>query len=120
MILTEHEIQQALEKAQKAFPHFGDWEYINDADDEYFGFSIWGCYTPHPEEIMPEHFYITLDTYEQTWRGHLSIGQHCYLWSSADMGDAHLVDTEPCKNMEDAIISLKSEIAKLFDAFSAK
>jgi hypothetical protein len=40
---------------------------------------------------MPQCFFITLDTYEEHWYGHLTIGQHCYLWSSADVGDAHLV-----------------------------
>jgi hypothetical protein len=65
---------------------------------------------------MPRRFFITLDTYEQQWSGHLTIGQPTYLWSSADMGDAHLVDSDPCDSIEGAIASLKVELKKLFDA----
>jgi hypothetical protein len=67
---------------------------------------------------MPRYFFITFDTYEETWHGHLTIGQPCYLWSSADVGDAHLLDTESCKTIEDAIEALKAEIVNLFRAFS--
>ncbi len=117
MILTESEIQKALAKAKAAFPNFTDWKYNNEANDEYFEFSLWGQYIPNPEEQMPRCFFITFDTYEYNWTGHLTIGQHCYLWSSADAGDAHLVDTEPCNTLEDAIASLKAEIENLFGAF---
>ena len=119
LILTENEIQSAIEQAKIAFPHFTDWEYKNEANDEYFGFSLWGQYVPNPEDQMPRCFFITLDTYEDNWNGHLTIGQHCYLWSSADVGDAHLLDTESCKTLEGAITALKVEIENLFRAFSS-
>ncbi len=34
------------------------------------------------------------------------------------MGDAHLVDSDPCDSVEAAIASLKTELKKLFDALS--
>lgn len=118
MILTEPEIQKALAKTITAFPNFVNWTFNNEVNDEYFGFSLWGQYIPNPEEQMPRCFFITFDTYGENWTGHLTIRQHCYLWSSADAGDAYLLDTEPCKTLEDAIEALKGEIESLFRAFS--
>ena len=119
MTLTESEIQEAIEKATSAFANFTDWQYNNEVNDEYLGFTIWGQYIPKPEEQMPRCFFITFDTHGENWTGHLSIGQHCYFWSSADAGDAHLLETEACKNLEDAIETLKVEIGNLFRAFSS-
>ncbi|MBD0386625.1 MAG: hypothetical protein ICV54_08875 [Nostoc sp. C3-bin3] len=53
----------------------------------------------------------------------LSISQNriappSYLWSSADVGDAHLVDTEPSETLEEAISALKAKIVELLAAFS--
>jgi len=45
---------------------------------------------------MARHFYITLATHAEDWSGHRTIGQHYYFWTSADVGDAHLLDTEEC------------------------
>jgi hypothetical protein len=67
---------------------------------------------------MPRSFFITFDTFETTWSGHLTIGQHCFFWSSADVGDAHLLDTGPCATLEEALATLKHQIVELFDAFS--
>lgn len=39
---------------------------------------------------------------------------HSYLWSSADVGDAHLVDTDPSETLEEAIAALKANINELF------
>lgn len=118
MLLTECEVQQAIAQTKAAFPHFTEWEYRNETNGEYFGFSLWGEYVLNPEDQMPQRFFITLDTYEEHWYGHLTIGQHCYLWSSADVGDAHLVDTESCNTLEEAIAALKRKIAKLCQALS--
>jgi len=41
-ILTEPEIQQVLEQVKTAFPFFTNWEYNNEKNEEYFGFSVWG------------------------------------------------------------------------------
>jgi hypothetical protein len=68
---------------------------------------------------LPRLFFVTFDTHETSWSGHLTIGQHCFFWSSADVGDAHLLDTDPCSTLEDAITALKRQIVDLFDAFSA-
>lgn len=119
MLLTSLEIQQVIEKAKAAFPNFSDWEYNNEVNGEYFGFSLWGEFVLNPEVLMSQRFFITLDTYQQKWRGELTIGQHSYLWSSADVGDAHLLGTEPCDSLEEAIAALKSEIVRLFQALSA-
>lgn len=119
MILTESEIQQVLEQVQAAFPNLTNWEYNNEKNEEYFGFSIWGHFVNNPEELMPRRFFITLDTnHEDKWQGCLTIGQPSYLWSSADAGDAHLVDTDPSDTLEEAIAALKAKIVELLAAFS--
>jgi len=119
LLLREHEVQKVIEQAKTAFPNFTDWEYNNETHEEYFGFSLWGQFVLNPEDQMPRRFFITFDTYKENWHGHLTIGQHCYLWSNADVGDAHLLDTESCKTLEDAMASLKVEMGDLFRAFSA-
>ncbi|MBN3992619.1 MAG: hypothetical protein HWQ36_19420 [Nostoc sp. NMS2] len=121
MILTESEIKQVLEQVQAAFPNLTNWEYNNEKNDEYFGFSVWGEFVINTEElIMPRRFFITLDTnHEDKWQGCLTIGQPSYLWSSADVGDAHLVDTEPSDTLEEAISALQAKISELFQAFLA-
>ena len=60
----------------------------------------------------PRRFFITFDTYQKIWRGHLTIGQHSYFWSSADMGDAVLFSTGDCDTLDEAIAAFK---AGLFD-----
>ena len=57
-------------------------------------------------------------THAEPWSGHLTIGQHFYFWTSADAGDAHLLDTEECATLEDAIVALTAEIARLCRALS--
>jgi hypothetical protein len=118
MLLTEPEIQQVLNQAKAAFPNLTDWEYNNETNGEYFGFSMWGEFVLNPEELMPRRFFITLDTYEDKWQGCLTIGQHSYLWSSADVGDAHLLDTEASETLEEAIAVLKAKMVELLAAFS--
>ena len=132
MLLTEPEIQQVLEQVKAAFPNLTDWEYNNEKNEEYFGFSIWGQFVINSEEIiMPRRFFITLDTdHEDKWQGCLTIGQPSYLWSSADAGDAHIVahivNTEPSETLQEAMPSatsrtnaeLKAKIVKLLAAFS--
>ena len=77
MLLTECEIQRILEQAKTAFPHFIDWEYNNEINEDYFGFSLWGRFVLDPEDQMPRCFFITLDTYKESWHGHVTIGQPC-------------------------------------------
>ncbi|NEQ63984.1 MAG: hypothetical protein F6K21_00310 [Symploca sp. SIO2D2] len=118
MILTESEIKQVLEKALTAFPNFTDWEYNNEVNQQYFGFSLWGQFVLDPEEIMSQCFFITLDTYKEKWGSHLTIGQQSYLWSSANVGDAHLLSTKDNDSFDDAITALKAEMLLLCNAFS--
>lgn len=119
MLLTEHEVQKAIEQAKTVFPNFTDWKYNNERNKKYFGFSLWGQFILNLEDSIPRYFFITFDTYEENWYGHLTIGQPGYLWTSADVGDAHLVDTESCKTLEDAMEALRVEIGNLFRVFSA-
>src|SRR5262249_44347106 len=74
-------------------------------------------HTP-PEETMARHFYVTFATHAEHWSGHLTIRQHYYWWTSADVGDAHLLDTAACTTLEEAIVALKAEIARLCHALS--
>jgi hypothetical protein len=120
MFLADHDIQHALERVQAAFPSFTQWTYTNASDDEHSlnGFSLWGQWVLHPEAFMARHFYITFATHAEHWSGHLTIGQHYYLWTSADVGDAHLLDTEECSTLEEAIVALKAEMTNLYRALS--
>jgi hypothetical protein len=118
LLLTEQEIQQVIEQAKIAFPKFTDWKYNNEVNEEYSGFSLWGEIVLKSDDFMSRSFFVTLDTYEEQWYGHVTIGQPAYFWTSADFGDAQLVDTEACKTFEDAIVALKKEIASLFELFS--
>ncbi|KAF0247382.1 MAG: hypothetical protein FD167_3216 [bacterium] len=114
MILTEVEIQEAIKQAKAAFPSFSEWEYNNEVNDSYCGFSLWGELAIKDNDSITQYFFVTLDSYKDKWCGHLSIGKPCYFWSSADVGDANLLDTQPCKALEDALLALKGEIAALF------
>lgn len=120
MLLTEHEVQQAIEQAKTNFPHFSDWQYESEEDEDDFGFTfiLWGQLTFDPEGMMPRRFFITLYRHQENWHGSLTIGQYNYLWTSADVGDAHLLVTDACQTLEAAITALKAEMAKLCRTFS--
>jgi hypothetical protein len=118
MLLSESEMGRALERVKAAFPAFRDWEHNNAINESYSGFSLWGEFVFEPAEPTAQSFFITFDTYESTWTGHLTIGKPSYYWSSADCGDAHLLDTHACATLEDAIARLKGQIAELFKALS--
>ena len=119
MFLADNDIRHALARVQAAFPHFTQWEYTNERDERALnGFSLWGQWVLHPEESIARHFYITFATYAEHWSGHLTIGQHYYMWTSADVGDAHLLDTAACATIEEAIVALKAEMARLCHALS--
>ena len=122
MLLEEDEVQKVLEQVEAAFPSFHDWRYINEKHNDYFGFAVWGRFVmnnEHQSSAWSRNYFITFDMYEKNWLGHLSIGQHWYLWSSADYGDAGLLDTKFCTTLEQAIAALKAEMASLFKTFSA-
>ena len=119
MLLAESDIRRAIVSAQAAFPSFSEWEYTNN-DEFDAGFSLWGTFVPEPNEPMSPSFFITFDTSEAGWRGHLTIGKHCYYWSSADCGDAYLLGTRPCATLDEAIAAIKTEIAGLFRELSGE
>lgn len=116
MLLRESEIPQALERARAAFPRFTNWAYSNEASEDYAGFTLWGEFMPDEDESMPRRFFVTFDVHEGSWRGALSIGQHCYFWSSADAGDAILLASGPQTSLEHAIHTLKARSRELFHA----
>jgi hypothetical protein len=118
MLLTKTEIQRCQALVEKAFPRFTYWAFVNEPDDSYAGFCVWGRYKAKRETSAPS-FFVTFATSKDKWKGHLTVGKHCYYWSSADVGDAHLLDTEPCATLEEAIIALKRRIADLVAALSA-
>jgi hypothetical protein len=91
VFLADHDMHHALKRVQATFPFFTQWHYTNDSDEGSLGgFSLWGQWMLQPEEAMARHCSITFTTHAEYWRGHLTIGQHYYLWTSADVGDAHL------------------------------
>ena len=127
MLLAHSGIEPVLRQVKAAFPKLSDWEYSNEKDGDYFGFTVWGCLVvpTGAESWEQRRFYVTFDILaeqgqeHERWRGTLTIGQHSYLWSSADVGDAHLVNTEPCASLAEAISALKAGIAALAQSFSA-
>ncbi|MCE7875323.1 hypothetical protein DYH09_33845 [bacterium CPR1] len=119
MQVSAAEAEEALELARTAFPHLCDWQYeILDEESDYQGFTLWGVHSIQLDRYQVRRFFVTLASYKAVWRGHLSIGQHAFMWTSADYGDAYLVDTRDCATLPEAIRSLKQEIAGLFAAFS--
>jgi hypothetical protein len=118
MFLTPVEIQRTRATVATAFPRFAQWEWVNEVNDDYAGFCIWGHYTADPTEASSPRLFVTFDTFREHWRGHLTIGRHCYFWSSADVGDAHVLDTEQCATVEEAIRALKRRIASLVAALA--
>jgi hypothetical protein len=79
---------------------------------------LWGQWVLQPETCTARHFSITFATHAEHWSGYLTIGQHYYFWTSADIGDVHLLDTEACATLEEAIVALQAEIARLCHALS--
>ncbi len=133
MLLAQAEIELVLSQVKAAFPNLSDWEYSNEDDDDHFGFTVWGCLVvpTGAESWEQRRFYVTFDIFSEPgsepgsapgpeqWRGTLTIGQHFYLWTSADFGDAHLVSADPCANLAEAMVALKAGIADLARALSA-
>lgn len=119
MVLTEPEIQHVISQVKAAFPNLTNWQFNNEENDEYCGFSVWAFYTLEPEKLMARWFFITFDTFDLKWRGHLSVGKPTYLWTSTEEGDAFLVDTALCQTIEEAIHKLKAQITNLFSILCA-
>jgi hypothetical protein len=127
VLLAEAEVEPVLETLKAAFPKLSDWEYCNEEDGDHNGFTVWGCLTikDGDHDFSARDYYVTFDIHAKQgqgkgqWRGTLSIGQHSYFWSSADAGDASLLDTAFCASLSEAITALKSQIRDFASALSA-
>ncbi|AGY56553.1 hypothetical protein [Gloeobacter kilaueensis] len=119
MLLTENEINAAIETVKAAFPNLSNWQYQNTVSSECPGFSLWGQFVLKPDGPWTKDFFITFYIYQVQWRGSLTVGQHAYFWSSTEEGDSYLLNTELCDSLETAIAALKAEISRLFAAFLA-
>src|SRR5262249_37766242 len=119
MLLPEDEVRRCRMLVEGAFPRFTDWACMNERDEDYPGFCIWGRYRASPERMSPT-FFVTFTSFREKWKGSLTVGKHGYYWSSAGVGDAHLIDTEACDTLEEAITSLKGRITGVFAALSGK
>lgn len=124
MVLEEHEVQKALEQARAAFPNLYNWEYINEENRDYLGFTLWGQFEMRDSEgkvpPLPRRFFVTLIKVDENWGANLTIGQPSYYWSSADVGDAQLLHSmKQCEKLDDAIVALKEELVSFCRTFSA-
>ena len=116
VMLSNTQIEEALDQAATTFPHFSNWQTGNEDDDLHFGFCLWGRCSFDENKFHPRHFFITLEHGEDGWRGHWTIGQHAYLWTSADFGDAYLVSTEALPTVDETLQSLREKLSTLFQS----
>jgi hypothetical protein len=93
-ILSVSEVRRSRRLARAAFPRFSDWDHNNEVNESDSGSSLWGEFVPDPNDPMPQSFFVTFDTFETNWTGHLSVGKPCYYWTDADCGDANLSSSE--------------------------
>jgi hypothetical protein len=119
MLLPEAEIQRCRALVERAFPRFSSWQFSNERNENYAGFCIWGHYQAQRRRIFSTNLFVTFSATNERWKGHLTVGKHCYYWSSASIGDADLLDTEPCPTLEKAISALKRQIGSVVEALSA-
>ncbi|WP_199249171.1 hypothetical protein [[Phormidium] sp. ETS-05] len=120
MLLTESEINEVLAEVKAAFPKLRNWEYNNEINNYHMGFSVWGDWTiDRPEKFMYRRFFVTFNIYKSHWVGYLTIGQPSFFWTDADMGDAHLLNTDNCESLAEAITMLKSQMVEFLQVFSA-
>lgn len=118
MLLAENQVQEIIEKAKISFPDFTEWEYMNEPDRSYTGFTLWGKFVLDREEKMPQVFFVTFSIFRERWGGDVTTGQHAYRWSSTNYGDARLLATKYCDSFDIAVAELKNKILTLFQAFS--
>src|ERR1700678_3084880 len=102
MLLKQEDITRSLKLAKEEFPRLTKWEYSNEIDESYPGFALWAEHVLESEDGLHRCFYVTFTAFESSWTGCLTIGQPSYFWSSADVGDAHLLDTERCATLQEA------------------
>jgi hypothetical protein len=66
-----------------------------------------------PDPLAPVRFYVTFDRFFGNWSGHLTVGMHSYYWSSTDEDDARLLTSGTFETLDEAIVDLKKQIARL-------
>jgi hypothetical protein len=117
MLLEQSEIESAMRILKTDFPKLDRWDYRNLIDEYYPGFTAWGMKSIGKGDYADKNFFITFERWEHTWSGQLTIGKHCYFWDSADVGDAHLVNSKNCVTLEEAIASLKQNVKLVLEIF---
>ena len=114
--LDEVDIPAVPDTVKTHFPHLTDWEYHNNVDDDYLGFAVWGEFTLRPDEEIAPRFFITFSLGPDGWQGDLTVGKPAYFWTSADVGDADLLNAPPCATLEEAIATLRQAMHSLAQA----
>lgn len=119
MLLSETDVARALEKARSAFPNISRWEFNNVVTEDHPGFTLWGAYVPAAADPL-RVFYVTFDAYgNKGWQRSLTIGMPAYFWSSANVGDARLIESDQFATLEEAMRALKREMVRLASGLSA-
>ena len=116
LFLPPAEAVAVLEALKKAFPAYQKWKHCNDpTDDEHDGYAAWGSrvYGRSPHTTR---FYVTADRSQNGWHVYWSVGQHVFMWTSADCGDAILASSRARIDLGAAIAELKSQVAALAGA----
>jgi len=113
MRLADADLPTALALVAARLPRRTGWQYRNQPDDEHPGFTVWGEFVLSPDEDRAPRFFITFGLGPDGWPGDLTVGQHAYFWTSADVGDAYLLTTPPCATLEEAIAALKTAMRQL-------
>ncbi len=114
MLLKENQIAPVVAEARAAFAGFTNWQTNNEKNEEYDGFAVWGEHHYASGNYNGTTFFVTLRLTEPGWRGDLTLGQPQFYWSSADMGDAILLGTQPAPTLADGIHALKTQMNALF------
>lgn len=75
----ESEVQQALEQVKAAFPDLHNWEYMNEENRDYLGFTLWGQFEMKDSEgklpRLPRRFFVAFIKFDESWGANLTIGQ---------------------------------------------
>ena len=121
-LVDQDQVEEALQTVTAAFPRFADWEYSSERNEAHPGFAVWGEFVMRDDDegdgYVPKYrFYVTFDMVSGKWQGTFSIGKHAYYWSSADYGDAYLVNTGAATDtLPEAIEVLKARTRELLEA----
>ncbi|MCP5124877.1 MAG: hypothetical protein H6973_04350 [Gammaproteobacteria bacterium] len=113
-------IQDVLNVMKAHFPRLSDWDYHEQADPDYRGLTVWGAYAPDPDALTGPCYFVTVTQVQGAWRDDFTVGKPACCWSSANVGDAQLLDTPECATLEEAITALKQAIRQFVDVFAGE